>query len=140
MTHSDKSQKNWTFTSLKNDSLLQDFQLSEKTSTNLLTPRKLLLLRKRIWKNQKMQKIVLFIEPTEDAFETPFKSGHLFMNRFSIEEEANFEIVNILELGKSSLKKSWPDHSEYSNFEENRNQKGMSLSTLILFLVGTRLD
>ena len=53
MTHSDKSQKNWTFTSLDNDSLFQDIQLSEKTSTNLLTPRKLLLLRKRIWKNPK---------------------------------------------------------------------------------------
>ena len=42
-----------------------------------------------------MQKIVLFIEPNEDAFQTPFKSGHLFMNRFSIGEEANFEIVKI---------------------------------------------
>ena len=40
-----------------------------------------------------MQKIVLFIEPSDDAFQTPFKSGHLFMNRFGIEEEANFEIV-----------------------------------------------
>ena len=75
-----------------------------------------------------MQKIILFIEPTEDAFETPFKIGHLFMNRFTIEEEANFEIVKIFELGKSSGKISWSGNSEYSNFEENRNQKGMSLS------------
>ena len=87
-----------------------------------------------------MQKIVLFIEPSEDAWMTPFKSGHLFMNRFSIGEEANFEIVKIFELGKSSLKMSWSGHSEYSNFEENRNQKGMSLSTLILFIRGTKLD
>ena len=87
-----------------------------------------------------MQKIVLFIEPTEDAFDTSFKSGHLFMNRFSIGEEANFEIVKIFELGKSSFKMSWPDHSEYSNYAEERNKKGMSLSTLILFKGGTTLD
>ena len=87
-----------------------------------------------------MQKIVLFIEPSDDAFRTPLKAGHLFMNRFSIGEEANFEIVKIFELGKSSDKMSWPGHSEYSNFEENRNQKGMSLSTLILSIGVTTLD
>ena len=76
-----------------------------------------------------MQKIVLFIEPNEDACMTPFKIGHLFMNRFSIGEEANFEIVKIFELGQSSSKMADEEHSEYSNFEENRNQKGMSLST-----------
>ena len=27
-----------------------------------------------------MQKIVLFIEPSDAVFETPFKIGHLFMN------------------------------------------------------------
>ena len=74
------------------------------------------------------QKIVLFIEPNDDAFLKPFKIGHLFTNRFAIEEEANFEIVKIFELGKSSWKMSWEDHPEYSNFEEERNQKGMSLS------------
>ena len=87
-----------------------------------------------------MQKIVLFIEPSDDAFYTPFKAGHLFMNRFSIGEEANFEIVKIFELGKSSCKMTFPDDSEYSNFEENRNQKGMSLSTLILFIGVPTLD
>ena len=72
-----------------------------------------------------MQKVVLFIEPSDDAFDTSFKSGHLSMNRFSIEEEANFEIVKIFELGKSL----W-DFTDIS--EEDRKQKGMSLSTLIL--------
>ena len=71
-----------------------------------------------------MQKIVLFIEPNDDAFVTPFKSGHLLMNRFTIEEEANFEIVKIFELGKSSWKMSY-SNPEYSNFEEDRDQKGM---------------
>ena len=77
-----------------------------------------------------MQKIVLFIEPTDEAGMTPFKAGHLFMNRFSIGEEANFEIVKILELGKSSWIIS----------KEEEKQKGMCLSTFILFIGGTTLD
>ena len=82
-----------------------------------------------------MQKIVLFIEPSDDAFQIPVKSGYLFMNRFGIEEEANFEIVKIFELGKSFWKMLVDRfHQKYSNFAEERNQKGMSLSTLILFI------
>ena len=80
-----------------------------------------------------MQKIILFIEPSDDAFFTPCKAGNLFMNRFSIEEEANFEIVKIFELGKSSWKMSDSTFNpEYLNFEKDRKQKEMSLSTLIL--------
>ena len=78
-----------------------------------------------------MQKIVLFIEPSDDAWRTPFKAGHLFMNRFSIGEEANFEIVKIFELGKSSEKMAIPNRPEFAGY---RKQKGMSLSKLILFI------
>ena len=85
-----------------------------------------------------MQKIVLFIEPSDDAFQTPFKSGHLFMNRFSIGEEANFEIVKIFELGKSSWKMARLINRP--EFAGDRKQKGMSLSTLILNIGGTTLD
>ena len=68
-----------------------------------------------------MQKIILFIEPSDYPFRTPFKVGHLFVNRFAIEESANFEIVKIFELGKVS----W-------NIPEDRKQKEMSPSTYIL--------
>ena len=78
-----------------------------------------------------MQKIVLFIEPNDEAFVTPFKIGHLFMNRFTIEEEANFEIVKIFELAKSSDKISRSDHPKYPIFEDERSRKGMILSTSI---------
>ena len=84
-----------------------------------------------------MQKIVLFIEPRVEAYRTPLKAGHLFMNRFSIGEEANFEIVKILELGKSSWKMADSDLLEFAG---DRKQKGMSLSTLILNIWGTTLD
>ena len=46
-----------------------------------------------------MQKIVLFIEPSEDAWLTPVKIGNLFMNRFAIDEDVSSEILGIFELG-----------------------------------------
>ena len=42
-----------------------------------------------------MQKIVLFIEPQEFEWETPFKIGNLFMNRFAVEEDGCHETLKI---------------------------------------------
>ena len=44
------------------------------------------------------QKIVLFIEPAEEAWRTPSKIGNLFMNRFAIDEDAKNEILKIYQL------------------------------------------
>ena len=73
------------------------------------------------------QKIVLFIEPHDDAFCTPSKIGHLFMNRFAVDEDPGFEIVKVLELEKASQAMSNKNHSEYKNFENERKQKGIDL-------------
>ena len=81
-----------------------------------------------------MQKIVLFIEPNDDEFFTPAKIGHLFMNRFGVDEDAAFEVINVLELGRTSHKMSWPKHPEYQNFENERKEKGMGLVNMICIL------
>ena len=49
-----------------------------------------------------MQKIVLFIDPSYDPFDKPFKIGHLFMNRIAVDEDAASEILAIYELAESS--------------------------------------
>ena len=64
-----------------------------------------------------MQKIVLFIEPSEEAWQTPSKIGNLFMNRFAVDEDAAFEILKIFELENSSDSMS----------AEERKQKGRDL-------------
>ena len=51
-----------------------------------------------------MQKIVLFIEAPRLPNDFPFNIGDLYMNRFAIDEEANFEILKIFKL-------------EYSHFD-----------------------
>ena len=72
-----------------------------------------------------MQKIVLFIEPNDDAWITPLKIGNLFMNRFAVEEDAAFEVLKIFELEKTSKKMSDRWNPEYENFKDERKQKGM---------------
>ena len=47
-----------------------------------------------------MQKIVLFIQPTDEAWWTPSKVANLFTNRLLIEEDVGSEILKILELKK----------------------------------------
>ena len=68
-----------------------------------------------------MQKIVLFIEPCDEAYVTLLKIGNLFMNRFAVEEDAASEVLEIFELEKTSLKMYNPYPSEY------KKQKGMDL-------------
>ena len=64
-----------------------------------------------------MQKIVLFIDPSEHAFSTPLKIGNLFMNRFAVDEDAASEILKIFKLEKYSWEMS----------AEEKQQKGMYL-------------
>ena len=68
-----------------------------------------------------MQKIILFVEPTDDAWMTPAKAGNLFMNRFAIDEIGSCEILKMFELGKTSVEMSQSE----SDFVEERKQKGM---------------
>ena len=77
-----------------------------------------------------MQGIILFIEPNDDAFYTSSKIGHLFMNRFAIDEDAGFEILKVLELEKTSRKVSQPKDPEYKNYETERKVKGKGLVDL----------
>ena len=42
-----------------------------------------------------MQNLVLLMEPSEDAYNIDLKSGNMCSNRFSIDEEAAFEISGV---------------------------------------------
>ena len=67
-----------------------------------------------------MQKIVLFIQPSKDAWRTPLKNGNLFMNRFAVDEDTAFEILKIFELGM-----------EFGMSSEGMKQKGIDLTFVI---------
>ena len=85
-----------------------------------------------------MQKIVLFIDPSYDAFDKPFNIGHLFMNRIAIDEDAAFEILKICELVESSWNISFANDMRVSYgrerfpiYDEYVKIKGKDLIILI---------
>ena len=59
-----------------------------------------------------MQNLVVFTEPSENAFETPLKlkmhlklllkAGNMILNRFCIDEDAAFELSGVNSLKKAS--------------------------------------
>ena len=77
-------------------------------------------------KMKQTQNIVLMVEPSEDSFTCPFKIGNLFINRFCIEEQAAFEVIEIFELRKSFYKMEDSSHDEFQYYSEERKQKGLA--------------
>ena len=75
-----------------------------------------------------MQKIILFVEPSDDAWFTPAKIADIFMNRFAVDENASCEILERFELDKTSDKKSRAKFRDNLNFVEEWKKKGMDHS------------
>ena len=48
-----------------------------------------------------MQNLVVLMEPSDEAFETPLKGGNMILNRFCIDEDAGFELSGVSYLPKS---------------------------------------
>ena len=71
----------------------------------------------------KTPNILLFLEPSQDTWLTPLNIGHLFVNRFAIDEDAGFEIQGIHFLRESSFKMSNPEEKEYPDFALKRTEK-----------------
>ena len=63
-------------------------------------------------------------KPSEEKFLVASKAGYLFMNRAAVDEEDQSEILKIFELEKASWEMSYPEHSNYENFDFQREQKG----------------
>ena len=52
--------------------------------------------------SKNMQNLVLLMEPSKDAFDIDLKGGNMCLNRFSIDEEAAFEISGVHYLKKET--------------------------------------
>ena len=48
------------------------------------------------------QNLIVFMEPSEDVWRTPLKGRNMILNRFSIDEDAAFELSGVHYLKKSS--------------------------------------
>ena len=65
-----------------------------------------------------MQNLVVLMERSEEAYETPLKGGNMFLNRFCIDEDASFELSGVYYLETSSRK------MKRLEFQEERRVKG----------------
>ena len=66
--------------------------------------------------SKKMQNLVVFMEPSENACFTPLKGGNMILNRFCIDEDAAFELSGVNSLEKSSFNRNYSEEKgmEYS--------------------------
>ena len=55
-----------------------------------------------IFKSKKMQNLVIFMEPSPDAYDISLKGGNMILNRFCIDEDAAFELSGVYNLKKWS--------------------------------------
>ena len=86
-----------------------------------------------------MQKIILFIEPSDREYETPVKIGNLFMNRFAIDEDASTEILKIFEFGKTPYSFTLPSDLKAEDFVTKENYKGTDNFNMTRNLTSRRL-
>ena len=75
--------------------------------------------------SKNMQNLVVFMEPNEDAHETPLKGGNMILNRFCIDEDAAFELSGVNSFKKSSYDIKYRDSLK---FKLKRIQKGKEYS------------
>ena len=73
--------------------------------------------------SKKMQNLVVFMEPSENAFLTPLKGGNMILNRFCIDEDAAFELSGVYSLKKSSENMVFTE-----KFALKRKEKGKEYS------------
>ena len=85
---------------------------------------------------KKMQNVILIIDQSGNDWSTPLKSGNSFMNRFSIDEDAAFEIIGIYHLD-TELSSILAEQRFY--MEEDRKGRGREKSLLSFNTIATQL-
>ena len=69
-----------------------------------------------------MKNLVVFMEPSENAWNTSLKGGNMILNRFCIDEDAGFELSGVQYLKKS------PENvrvDKVREFQLKKKEKGM---------------
>ena len=83
-----------------------------------------------------MQNLVVLMEPSEEAYETPLKGGNMILNRFCIDEDAAFELSGVNYLKKTSED---VEYGESIKFKVKRKAKGKEDSFLRSYFISRNL-
>ena len=77
-----------------------------------------------------MQNLVFLTEPSKDAEDINLEVGNMFLNRFSIDEDAAFEVSDVHYLKKTSSKRR--EHKNIKYFIKNKSKGKEYLSMLLI--------
>ena len=91
---------------------LRDANYKKPTTTKITSENFEIL---RIVMSKIMQNLIVFMEPSEHAYETPLKGGNMILNRFCIDEDAAFELS-----GVNSFKKWFYDMKDGERVEKGK--------------------
>ena len=83
-----------------------------------------------------MQNLVVFMEPSKVACETPMRAGMMMLNRFCIDEDAAFELSGVNYLKKTSYDMR---NGKSIKFKVKRKEKGKEYSFLRSYFVSRNL-
>ena len=78
-------------------------------------------VKKRLHSSGIMQNLVVFMEPSEDAWDISLNYGNMILNRFCIDEDAAFELSGVYSLKKTS---NDIEFGQSLKFKLKRMQKG----------------
>ena len=78
----------------------------------------------KIFKPNKKQSLVVFMEPSQDKSDISLKGGNMILNRFCIDEDAAFELSGVYYFKTSGKNIFWS--TDVMDFE--REEKGKEYS------------
>ena len=81
-----------------------------------------------------MQNLVVLMEPSEKAYETPLKGGNMILNRFCIDEDAAFELTGVNYSRKERLRYN-AVLDRIDIIADDDREKGMKYSFLRFYLI-----
>ena len=77
--------------------------------------------------SKKSQNLVVWMDPTQKAYETSLKAGKMILNRFCIDEDAAFELSGVNYLKKESKDMGYPQNKTREG-KLKRKEKGKEYS------------
>ena len=87
--------------------------------------------KKRLNSSGIMQNLVVFMEPSEDPWDTSLNYGNMILNRFCIDQDASFELSEVNYLGK---------YKGVLNYDEEKGKEFSFLRFYFILIILTYMN
>ena len=90
-------------------------------------------VKKRLHSSGIMQNLVVFMEPSEDAWDISLNYGNMILNRLCIDEDAAFELSGVNYFQKSSRDICYADDAQNTLKRKQKGQEYTFPPHMVLF-------